>query len=110
MMQVRRIDAIRFPSPPSTMAAADRLVRSCLLFLSSALEVESDDMAHDTSLHRAYGRLIVWFSDFDSEVGKLDEVLDYSKFLKEPTVSRISDISECLFRLQYSKSSERAVR
>ncbi|KAF8536939.1 hypothetical protein BDD12DRAFT_807359 [Trichophaea hybrida] len=55
----------------------------------------SEDMTSrpQYSLDSAYGRLNVWANDFE---GRLDEVLDHSRYLKEPTLLLLLDFGGCL--------------
>ncbi|KAF8537741.1 hypothetical protein BDD12DRAFT_204552 [Trichophaea hybrida] len=76
--------------------SAGHLTISCLSYVSKSLLVERDEIVLQRSLHRAYGRLKVWANDFDIHAGQLDGVLDYSKHLKEPTISVLLELASCL--------------
>jgi len=53
-------------------------------------------MEDQPALHEVSARLKMWAHDYDIEGDLLDRVLDFSKYLKEPTISFLVDLTECL--------------
>jgi len=75
---------------------ASYLVRSCLRYMLKYLQANHTSSEKRSSLYRAHGRLNIWANDFGTDSVELDNVLDYSKYLKEPTFLLLADITECL--------------
>jgi hypothetical protein len=80
---------------------ASRLVGVCLRLLDALAKsghgLEDDKLREGRSeLHEAYARLKIWARDYDIEGDLLDRVLDFSEYLKEPTVSFLVDLAESL--------------
>ena len=83
-----------FPNMESREASY--LVRSCLRYMLKYLQANHTSSEKRSSLYRAHGRLKIWANDFGTDSAELDNVLDHSKYLKEPTFLLLADIAECL--------------
>jgi len=91
------------PARQSSMSErlASRLVGVCLRLLAALLKsgrgLEEDKLREDRSaVHEVYARLKIWAADYNIEGDHLDRVLDFSEYLKEPTVSFLIDLAEGL--------------
>jgi hypothetical protein len=98
---------LRIRKTPASMSPrlASRLVGSCLRLLTALLQADrrSDKdrwMKDQGVLHEVFGRLKIWALDFNLEDDILDRVLEVSEHLKEPIVSLLADLAECLLYYQ----------
>lgn len=95
-----------------TAGIASSLVNSCLSHLSKVSGVKRKKGKGQPPLDHEFGRFKLWAHGFNALPDQpkaandpLDEVLERSKYLKEPTILLLASFASCLLMQHFKKST-----